>query len=301
MGYRSELPPSMQDAPFDQAAVERARLPKSRAYRRDVRRIYPGVHSTRIPEGLRERCEAYAVRLRPGQFFSHATAALLHGMPLPSRLEAIEPLHVGAVRPAQAPRVERVVGHRFAVEPAVQALGGVPVCVPSEVWCQLAPVLSLDEAIEVADHLLTVSPLGSERTRALLTARIDAFPRPAAAMLRAALVEARSPVLSPGETRVRLLLVRAGIREPELNVQVEHDHVVLGRPDLVWRRERVAVEYEGDGHRAEKLRWRKDIDRYAEFEDAGWSIVRVTADDLDGVGRRTQLVRRVARRLAARS
>ena len=55
---------------------------------------------------------------------------------------------------------------------------------------------------------------------------------------------------SPGETRLRLALVRAGLPEPELNVRLYGvDGRYLGKPDIVYRRQRVVFEYEGDGHR----------------------------------------------------
>jgi len=105
-------------------------------------------------------------------------------------------------------------------------------------------------------------------------------------------------VLSPGETRVRLLLVRAGIPEPELNQKV-FDAVgkYLGKPDLLWRGASVGLEYEGGGH-AEEEQMRIDIERREAFHDAGWDVIRVSADDLRGDARRAALVARVRRRLA---
>ncbi|WP_375400328.1 hypothetical protein [uncultured Amnibacterium sp.] len=249
-----------------------------------------------MPETLLERCRAYAVRLRPGQAFSHETAALMHEMPLPVRMSAVEPLHVSCVRPSTPPRTTGVVGHRLAAPAVLVDVQNMPVCAPSEAWVQLAPRLTVDELIILADHLLTVSPLDDDMTRRLLRQRIAAGRRPAVAALRNALHEARRPVLSPGETRVRLLLVRAGIREPELNAPV-HDASgrYLGRPDLLWRHERVMLEYEGDGHR-ERQQFRADIERYELFRDAGWEVIRVSAADLHGA-RCDALVARVRQRL----
>ena len=118
------------------------------------------------------------------------------------------------------------------------------------------------------------------------------------AKLRTALKEVRPGCASAGETRVRLLLTRGGVREPLLN-----DPIVgplgeeLGKPDLKWLAERVLVEYEGDQHRTDKRQFRIDIERYERFRDHGWTVVRVTADDLIG-SRRQALVRRVKALLA---
>lgn len=52
------------------------------------------------------------------------------------------------------------------------------------------------------------------------------------------------------ETRTRLLLVFAGLPCPETNVPVFDDHGQwIGRPDLAYRRLRLAIQYEGDVHR----------------------------------------------------
>jgi hypothetical protein len=211
------------------------------------------------------------------------------------------PLHVAAVRPASPPRTVGVVPHRLSRQPVLQLVDGLPVCAPTEAWVQLGDDLTLDEAIAIADHLLTVSPLDEEPTRRLLAMRIAAIRRTSARKLQAALQEARCPVLSPGETRVRLLLVRAGIPEPEVNGEVfDAAGAYLGKPDLVWRARRVGLEYEGAAH-ANEEQMQFDIDRREAFHDAGWDIIRVSADNLRGSARESVLVERVRRRLAARS
>lgn len=302
MPDRIPLPEHLRNRPFSRKDLELARLSQGRLNRRDVTRPYHGVQTATPPSTLRERCRAYAVRMRPGQSFSHVTAALLHELPLPSRLEAgEETLHVCCVRPAMPPRTVGVVGHRLTSPPVVHDFDGLQVCVPSEAWCQLAAELSLDELIVVADHLLTVSPLAEEATRRLLLRRIGASRRVGADRLQSALREARRPVRSPGETRLRLLLVRAGIEEPEVNGSVEdRAGVLLAHADLVWRAQRLVAEYEGDGHRVDRERFRRDIERYERFRDAGWEVVRVTADDLVGA-RAVRLVERVRARLARHS
>ncbi len=294
------LPDPLDGRAFDRAALTALRRSKGRATRKDLAHPFHGVHAAAAPTTLIELCTAYLVRMRPGQVFCHATAALLHGMPLPNRLESMQPIHVAAVRPASPPRTEGVVPHRLTVRPVLQEVAGLPVCAPSETWIQLAADLTLDECIVVADHLLTVSPLDEAATRLLLTRRIDIIRRPAARQLHAALAEARCPVLSPGETRVRLLLVRAGIPEPECNGEVfDAAGSYLGKPDLVWRAERVGLEYEGGGH-ADERQMQIDIERYERFKDAGWHTVRVSAADLRTSARRTALIARVWRHLEAR-
>ena len=294
------LPDDLSGRPFDRGDLERSRRSQGRVRRKDIVHPYHGVHTARPPASLLEHCHAYAVRLRPGQAFTHLTAARLHGLPLPARLEQDLPLHVSAVRPASPPRTRGVVPHRLVRPQVLQPVDDLQVCAPTEAWVQLGEELSLDEAVVVADHLLTASPMSTEATRRLLALRIATANRPWSPLLRAALDLARCPVLSPGETRVRLLLVRAGIEEPETNSKV-FDAVgrSLGRPDLVWRAHRLGLEYEGAGH-ADEEQMRIDIERREAFHDAGWDIVRASAHDLRGEPRQDALVRRIRRRLALR-
>lgn len=295
------LPEGLRGRGFTPRELDDTGVWRGRARAKDIERPYHGVYTDRPPRSVLDHCHIYAARLRPGQAFSHQTAALLHGLPLPSRLAAATPLHVVAVRPQSPPRTEGVVGHRLPVAPILQPVEGLSVCAGTEAWAQLADALTLDELIEVADHLLTVSPFPPDRTRRLLETRIAAFRRPGAAKLRGALAEARCPVRSPGETRVRLLLVRAGIPEPEVNGRVlTADGRYLGKPDLLWRVQRVGLEYEGAGH-TEEEQVLFDVERREAFEDHGWHIVRATKHDLRGEQRRQALVDRVRARLMARS
>lgn len=286
------LPPELSGGPFDRAALERAGLSQGRARRRDIRRPYHGVQIVRPVGSLVERCRAYLVRLKPGQAFSHQTAVLLHELPLPRAFEEEVDLHVCAVLPAPAPTTRGVVGHRLRIEPPVETRDGFPVVRPDEAWAQMAPLLSVDELIELGDAVLW------QRKDAfgLLRAAAEVPYRPSGERLRRALREIRVSCASPGETRVRLLLVRAGVPEPELNAEVDLETGAVVHPDLVWRDRRVALEYEGGGHGDERRR-RYDIDRYERLKEAGWTVLLVTADDLHGP-RAAALVRRVRSALA---
>jgi hypothetical protein len=247
-----------------------------------------------MPGTVEERCRAYAVRMRPGEFFTHVTAAQLHGLPLPIDAEREERVHVGALHPAGAPVGRGIVGHRLRVPPRLVDLDGLQVAGAVDAWCQVAGALALDDLVVIADALLT--RLGAD-ARSDLAAAVDRPGRPSAGKLHRALGEARFGSRSPGETRLRLLLVRGGIPEPELNAPILDARTrVLGHGDLVWRRQRVVAEYEGDLHRTDRDQFRYDIERYEQFRDAGWTVVRVTADDLAGT-RRGALLDRMRRRL----
>lgn len=289
------LPDDLSNRPFDRATAERAGLRAGRLRRRDVRRPFHGVQTVQHLGTIRDRCTAYAVRMKPGQSFSHTTAVLLADLPLPAALEEDPDIHVATVHPAPPPTARGLAGHRLRNEPEVVALDGLTVVAPWEAWAQVAPLLSVDELIELGDAVLWAWKDAHPRLEsvACTPGRIGG------AKLRTALREIRPGCASPGETRVRLLLTRAGVRMPELNVPViGRLGQELGKPDLMWRAERITVEYEGDQHRTDKRQFRIDIERYERFRDDGWTVVRVTADDLFGA-RRQALVRRVKTLLAA--
>jgi len=75
---------------------------------------------------------------------------------------------------------------------------------------------------------------------------------------------------SPQETRVRLLLIRAGFPRPETQVLVydEHGQLVAGL-DLGWRDVMVGVDYEGEHHRKTRRQLDRDIRRHGARNWAG--------------------------------
>jgi very-short-patch-repair endonuclease len=54
---------------------------------------------------------------------------------------------------------------------------------------------------------------------------------------------------------------------------------LIGRVDLAYPHSKIAIEYEGDHHR-ERTHFRRDIARYNALRQAGWLVLRFTADDV---------------------
>ncbi|GIG89647.1 endonuclease domain-containing protein [Plantactinospora endophytica] len=103
---------------------------------------------------------------------------------------------------------------------------------------------------------------------------------PGVTLLREVLGLAEPLTESPMETRLRLLLVNAGLPTPT----AQHDVYdargrFVGRVDLACPRLRIALEYEGDHHR-ERAHFRQDVARLHELRAAGWTVLRFTADDV---------------------
>jgi hypothetical protein len=78
------------------------------------------------------------------------------------------------------------------------------------------------------------------------------------------------------ETRLRMLIVLAGLPEPRVNHVVRDAHgVVLLRFDLSYPGLRIVVEYDGRQHRDDLDQWDHDLDRKDWFDAEGWLHVPV--------------------------
>lgn len=274
------LPQGLQHEPFSVAEARSKGVSPSRLRAKDLSSPFAGVRVTAEPGSVLDLARAYRAKMAEGEFFSHATAALLHGMWLPLRLEREVVLHVSVRKPLRAPRDRRVHGHHVVDRPGlVWRQGDLPLANPWETWAQLAWLLSEDELVVAGEALLAK---GRPRVRLVLEHLVEVASDPARhfhAKLAAAAGRLRIGSRSAAETRFRLFLVRNGLPEPEINVRLHDRHGrFVAEVDLVYRRERVGIEYEGDGHR-EKRRFRKDITRKEALQDADWHIVRVTEDD----------------------
>ena len=85
---------------------------------------------------------------------------------------------------------------------------------------------------------------------------------------------------SPRESYLRLLLIDAGLPRPQTQMPVSGvDGMPVAYLDLGWEEHMVAVEYDGDQHRTDRLQYVKDIRRLEMLERMGWIVVRVVAED----------------------
>lgn len=84
---------------------------------------------------------------------------------------------------------------------------------------------------------------------------------------------------SPWETRTRLIVVAAGLPRLETQLSVEDQFGdFIARLDMGWREHKVGLEFDGAQHWNDARQRARDIDRAAELAEAGWTIVRVSAD-----------------------
>lgn len=268
------LPPDLVARPF---LVSEA-LPMTGSERLRRQDLCAPTRGVRAPPDAALTPAILSLVLGPSQFFSHTTAARLHRLPVP--LSEEETLHVSTVGGGPVMRRAGVRGHRIAQDLArVVAIGPVPASTPAGCWAECASLLTLDDLIVLGDAVVARDRPDSAVDLASVV-RLRAGSR-RARVLREALGLIREGAESPQETRLRLLIVRAGFPEPESNVPVfDSRGRRIGRPDLSYPDLRIGIEYEGDHHRTDVGTWRSDIRRRERFAAEGWRTLRVVADDL---------------------
>ncbi|MCW2561413.1 MAG: hypothetical protein JWP55_5377 [Mycobacterium sp.] len=153
---------------------------------------------------------------------------------------------------------------------------GMSVTTPARTGFDLGRTLGQDRAVPIVDALMAATRVKP----ADLIAIADGQPGlRGVRRLRATAELCDGGAESPQESRVRLILVKAGLPTPETQIAFrdEYGHVFI-RVDMGWRQWKVAVEYDGVQHWSDRKQRSWDIDRIAMLDDMGWAVVRVSAE-----------------------
>lgn len=167
--------------------------------------------------------------------------------------------------------VDGVFLHRTVTMPVRDASG----VSPAAAFIQCCASMRLLDLIVIGDHLLA-------RGLASVVEMVEASRshpwRPGAAEARSVLpwLDARSR--SPKESELRAYVVAAGLPRPEVNVEIHgFNGEFLGIVDLLFRRWRLALEYEGRQHAESMVQFQRDIRRYGGFRDNEVAYLQITA------------------------
>lgn len=205
----------------------------------------------------------------PGAFLSHSSAARVYRLPVPQSPE----VHVSVRRAADRRRRPLVRPHLAPEGATVRRVAGLPVSAPVQLFAELATELTLVDLVVVGDALVhrelaTVAELRATAA-SVGTGPVGRLARRAASLVR-------EDVDSPMESRLRMLIVLAGLPEPTVNVKVyDAAGFLLYRFDLSYPDLKVVVEYDGRQHRDDLDQWDHDSDRADWFEANGWRYVPV--------------------------
>ncbi|WP_425841147.1 hypothetical protein [Microbacterium sp. PA5] len=284
MASRPSLPLALP-ASFTVAQAAEAGVAPGRLRGRSLARPFHGVRarSASASTTMIDLCRAYAPRLREGQFFSHETALLLHGAPMPE-WPYVPRIHVSAHRPSREPRTVGVVGHRLQTRvPVVRDVDGMPVEDPARAWRQCGTLWTHGDLVAAADYLvsgarppITVAELRDEVVRMGDVRR---------GILSRALDDVRGGVRSARETRLRLLLRDAGLPEPHTAWNLYDERgTFVAELDLAYPQRRVGVEYDGRVHAADPGQFARDADRWDAVRAQGVDLVRILSHHLAGDG-----------------
>lgn len=282
MPKRIVLPPPFAGEPFRVSDALRAGVGGGRLRGDDLERPFRGVR--RAPGTPAVPFQLYAPLLRPGDRFSHVTAAFLWDAPLPTSVT--DQLHVMAGSGLTRVRGRGVHGHGGAAGTST-ARREVPCSDATTTFLELATMLDLDDLVAVGDHLVltprVLDPL-EDRPYVTLSALQQAARAASGRGVRRARRAAelvREGSESRPETLLRLLIHRAGLPEPVCGaavVDARGDHI--GWFDLVWPEAQTIVEYDGDQHRTSTWQYEKDITRFDRASGAGFRVIRVRSRGL---------------------
>jgi len=229
-------------------------------------KLFPGVYvdaEVELKPGVLARA---ALRYVPEAVaVCHLTAAAVHELPVPHS----DVIHL--LLPPEAPRIRRtgICIHRGTRR--LSSRGAICLTTALETFVDVAADVPLVDGVALGDAIVhegyaSVSAVG--RAAARVGGAAGARVREAASLVRAG-------VISPRETRLRLLMVFSGLAEPV----VAHEVVAAGRRrsiDTAYPEWNVAVEYDGRHHVERDLQWSEDIERREELSDEQWRIVTVT-------------------------
>ncbi|ALE07470.1 hypothetical protein AL755_21595 [Arthrobacter sp. ERGS1:01] len=293
MGATQRFPRNLANGPFTLADARAAGASDGSLRHRDVIRLSRGIKSlpndAELPLALLTRPFTLVTGYSAA---SHATAFAIWDLPgfLPGARD--QAIHIARQFPHAAPRRKGVVAHRTQfTDDEVEFHQGLWITTRARTWLDCARLMSVDELIVVADHLIRI-PRPQFEGRELAYSTVDDLARmldrhkgtPGIPKARDALALARVGADSAPETRLRLAVVRAGLPEPELNMPVRLGYGVERTPDQSFPEYRVAVEYDGGTH-ASPDQVVRDVAREEDFARFGWAQVRITKRHMENDAR----------------
>lgn len=249
------------------AATGSVRELRTPAYRRLLHGIYVAASVEVTPLTI---AEAALLPFGEKAWASHATAARVLDLPIP----ALPGEHVTVVE-SRRRRSRKDVACHLARKGWVNEVGGVKVSAPQQVFLELATQLTLVDLVIVGDHMVRKGLVDLGTLREFCADSSG----PGAVLARTAVGYVRNGVDSPMETRLRLLIVLAGLPEPEVNLLVG-DEVERRKYDLSYRRSKTILEYDGRQHVERIEQWEADLERREGIDDDQWRILVFVAKDI---------------------
>jgi Transcriptional regulator, AbiEi antitoxin len=272
----------------------------------EIERVRRGAYLPAVDERLRHREARHALAVRAAvaqlpteSVVSHASAAVLHGLPV-WRIP-LDRVHVTRDRPSGGHRRNGLHVHHIPLQQdEVTMVDGFLVTTAGRTLADLARATPFEQAVAVADAAL----FGEIVTRRELDEAVQrGARRPGNHKARRAIAFAAPGVESVGESRSRVLIARFQVPAPVLQWEVPARGRV-GRADFAWPEQRTVGEFDGRIKYGRLLRPGQqpgdavfdEKRREDAIRDTGLRVVRWVWDELDCFG---DVVERLWRAFAA--
>lgn len=255
----------------------------------ELERVRRGAYLRPSPQHMaedrhRRLVEAVLSQLKGPAVVSHASAAVLHGLPV--RPEALGRVHVTRTRTGGGRLRAGVEVHTSTLtEEDVVMLGPWSATSLARTVVDLGRTLPLEDAVIAGDPALARGLARYELQEVLN--RCGGWPGVGRARRAVDVLDGRSESVGESVSRVRIL--EAGLPSPELQLEVFDEHGrLVGRTDFGWRDRRLLGEFDGrvkygrllkPGQGAEEAVYREKL-REDAMRDLGWRMVRWTWPDL---------------------
>jgi very-short-patch-repair endonuclease len=210
-----------------------------------------------------------ALKVSPADsYVSHHTAGEIWDGWLPDH----DSTHVSS--PSEESRCQRrgIRNHDVKARARTVSWHGVRVTDPAQTFIDLATELHLVDLVVFGDSLVRAKRVTPE----LLIERADAWTGKGRRLARRAARLVREGVDSPMESRLRMLIVLAGLPEPKVNLVLRHaDGSWWMRFDLCYPELKLIVEYDGRQHAEDDAQWDRDLERREDLDRLGWRLLVV--------------------------
>lgn len=275
MPPRPHRPPELRSTVFrGSAAVRAGLLTRHQLHSSAWRRLFPDVYACATLKVTHElRTAAVTEFVLPGAVASTRSAAVLWDVGLAGDTDDVEVTVPAACRSGAVPGV-RVTRRSLSPEDAT-VRRGVAVTTPLRTALDLGRLQPVDDAVIALDRFLSTGLVFLDEVRGAAELATGRDCR----RIRAAVDLADGLAESPQETRLRLLIHRAGLPRPIAQYRIRVDGRLVARADFAWPELRLALEYDGAWH-GEPSQFRRDRQRLNRLTAAGWRVIFVTAADL---------------------
>jgi very-short-patch-repair endonuclease len=249
--------------PFSAADGYRQGIARSELLGSHFRRVMHGLYvHANAPDGPTVRTAAALTAHPDGAYASHFSAARVWQLPIPSDPgEDISVSHANQRR-----RRAQVRAHLAPANPRIAIVDGLRVSAPGQLFAELAPLIPLVDLVALGDAAVRRNLISLEE----LEAAGGSAARRAARYVRVG-------VDSPMESRLRMLVLLAGLPEPQVNVRLRNEHgAVLAQFDLAYDDLKLALQHDGRFHDGDVQRDR-DLHRREFLDHLGWRLVIVNS------------------------